>query len=68
MDRKSDFLWRGEKSRPLGVYRPCPCGICRKNRKGVEYLSFSDAEGNGFTIWMKNEKVFRKLKRALRSQ
>ena len=61
-----DFTWDGERDRNLSVYRPCSCGVCRENRKGVGYLSFSDANGRGFTIWIENEQVFRRLSRALR--
>jgi len=61
-----DFVWKGEKDRRLSVYRPCACGVCTANRKGVGYLSFSDEDGNGFTIWIQREQVFRKLRSALR--
>jgi hypothetical protein len=66
MGESADIVWNGEKNRPLDVYRACPCGVCSKNRKGVGYVSFSDANGRGFTIWLENEKVFRRLRGALR--
>jgi len=60
------FAWDGERNRQLNVYRPCRCGICLENRMGVGYLSFSDANGRGFTIWIDDELIFRKLRNALR--
>lgn len=66
MGENSALLWNGERDRKLGAYRPCPCGICSKSRKGVGYLSFSDANGRGFTIWLESETVFRSLRNALR--
>lgn len=62
----ADFVWNnGERSRQLGLYRPCPCGTCSKGRKGVGYLSFSDARGSGLTVWLEDAQVFRRLRRAL---
>jgi hypothetical protein len=62
-----DFAWVGEKNRELNVYRVCRCGVCSSSRAGVGYLSFSDSDGNGFTIWIKEEEVFRRLRRAINS-
>ena len=67
MEGSLDFAWDGERNRQLDVYRPCPCKVCSENRKGVGYLSSSDARGRGFTIWIQHEEVYRKLRRALRS-
>jgi hypothetical protein len=67
MDGSVDFAWDGERNRQLDAYRACSCGVCSENRKGVGYLSFSDANGRGFTIWIEHEEVFRKLRRALKS-
>lgn len=51
--------WKGEKDRPLGVHRPCSCGCDeREGHKGYGYITGSDAEGNGFTIWIEDEAVF----------
>jgi hypothetical protein len=66
MGESADIIWIGEKNRQLGVYRACPCGVCEKSRLGIGYLSFSDANGHGFTIWIEDEKVFRRLRHALR--
>lgn len=66
MAKGADTVWNGERNRQLDVYRPCPCGVCSKNQIGVGYLSSSDAKGRGFTIWIVNEEVFRRLRRALR--
>lgn len=68
MRDSADFVWNnGERNRQLSVYRPCPCGTCSSTRKGVGYLSYSDANGRGFTVWIEDEKVFRRLKSALRN-
>ena len=67
MRESADFVWNnGERNRQLGVYRPCLCGTCSSIRKGVRYLSFSDTAGRGFTIWLENEEVCRRLSSALR--
>lgn len=66
MGKTLDLAWNGEKNRRLDVYRPCRCGVCSEGTRGVGYLSFSDANGHGFTVWIQNEKVFRRLKFALR--
>ena len=57
---RSRFLaWEGDKSRPLMVYRPCSCGCdTRAGVLGVGYLSGSDADGNGFTLWVRDEETF----------
>jgi hypothetical protein len=62
----TDFVWnKGERNRQLTVYRPCACGTCSSIRKGVGYLSFSDTHGRRFTVWLENEEVFQRLRRAL---
>ena len=67
MAERTDFIWNdGEKNRQLKVYLPCPCGTCSSTRQGVGYLSFSDANGHGFTVWIQNEQVFLRLRSALR--
>jgi len=67
MRESADVIWNnGEKNRTLAVYRPCPCVTCSKNLNGVGYLSSSDADGHGFTIWLEDEAVFRRLRFALR--
>ena len=66
MTKGVDIVWDGERNRQLNVCRACPCGVCSKNRKGVGYLSFSDAHGRGFSMWLENEEVFQRLSNALR--
>jgi hypothetical protein len=66
MRQSPNLIWDGEKNRRLNVYRTCPCGVCSKNRNGAGFLSCSDTNGHGFTIWIANEKVFQTLRRALR--
>lgn len=62
----SQFHWTGEESRPLQVCCPCFCGCDTRNGKlGVGYLTGSDAEGHGFTIWIETEEVYRAIWQAL---
>lgn len=65
MKASTDLAWNGERNREFNVYRPCPCGTCSTGRKGVGYLSASDANGDGFTIWIQDENVFGRLRNAL---
>lgn len=65
MESGRESIWNGERNRPLNVYRPCSCIECSANREGVGYLSYSDAGGNGFTLWIEDEAVFRQAQRAL---
>lgn len=62
------FVWSGEKSRRIGLYRLCPCVTCQRDPLGVGYLSASDSRGNGFTIWIKKEALFRVIQRSLRGR
>ena len=60
------IVWRGEVRRPLRLSRPCSCGCdTREGIKGVGYLSGSDADGKGVTIWIEDEAVYRQLERLL---
>jgi hypothetical protein len=66
MRDNGDIVWiDGEKNRRFDVYRSCPCGTCSAARKGVGYLSWSDASGHGTTVWLENERVFQQLGSAL---
>lgn len=57
----SDVVWWiGEKHRPLQVVRPCRCRCeDRDGHRGVGYITGSNARGHGFTLWLKDERVFR---------
>jgi hypothetical protein len=64
--KSKEFTWLGEKDRLLQVCRPCPWGCDdRGGRPGVGYLTGSDAEGNGFTVWIESEEVFQRLEKLL---
>jgi len=56
------FTWQGEKKRPLSLKRPCSCGCdTREGHDGVGYLTGSDKDGDGFTVWIKEEEVFQAI-------
>jgi hypothetical protein len=40
---------------------------CSRGRRGVGYISWSDADGRGFTIWIDDEEIFRMTERALKA-
>jgi hypothetical protein len=64
--KEKEITWQGEKDRRLQACRPCPCGCDdRGGRAGVGYLTGSDAEGNGFTVWIESEEVFQRLAKLL---
>lgn len=59
MKAQREIVWEGEKDQLLEACRRCPCGCDdRDGRGGVGYLAGSDAEGNGFSIWIESEEVF----------
>ncbi len=60
------MVWQGEVRRPLRLSRACSCGCdTRAGVTGVGYLSGSDAAGNGVTIWIADEAVYRQLEQLL---
>jgi hypothetical protein len=64
--KEKEIVWKGEKNRLLSVCRPCSCGCDdRGGRPGVGYLTGSDEEGNGFTVWIECEEVYQRLERLL---
>lgn len=64
-----EIEWKGERARALTVQRPCSCGCdVRGGKKGVGYLTGSDKDGNGLSIWIKSEKIFMLLHRLLKEK
>jgi hypothetical protein len=60
-------MWRdGEKNRAVRLYRVCPCGACQRGAKGkgVGFLSGSDANGDGFSLWVRNEAEYALLRKS----
>lgn len=56
------YIWKGEPNRGLALSRPCGCGCdSRDGAKGAGYLSGSDDDGNGFTIWIQDERIYANL-------
>jgi hypothetical protein len=65
----NQWIWKGEPNRRLAVCRPCECGCdFRDGILGVGYLSASDDDGNGFSIWIDDERIYTRLKVALGSE
>lgn len=60
--------WKGEINRPLQMQRPCSCGCDLRGGRncGVGYLTGSDNDGNGFTLWITDEALFQVLEKAAR--
>lgn len=55
-------FWKGDTGRAPRVQRPCECGCdMRDGVKGVGYLTGSDNKGNGFTVWITDEKLFKAM-------
>jgi hypothetical protein len=56
----SVLMWtNGARNRPLTLARPCSCGCDERSRsKGVGYLTVSDADGNGLTVWLGDEETY----------
>lgn len=58
--------WKGEVNRAFRLQRPCSCGCDqRSGDKGVGYLTGSDSKGNGFTLWITDEKVFQVMRKSM---
>lgn len=59
------YLWKGDPGRTPRVQRPCDCGCdLRDGAKGVGYLTGSDDKGNGFSLWITDEKVYKVMEKA----
>lgn len=61
------FTWeKGEKNRPFELHRPCSCGCDeRDGNNGVGYLTGSDKDGNGVTVWIETEEVFQSVRKVI---
>lgn len=60
--------WKGSASKAPIIKRPCVCGCdFREGVKGVGYIIGSDEKGNGFTIWIKDERLYKIIEKSFRS-
>jgi hypothetical protein len=58
-----EILWKGEKDHNIVLSRPCPCGCDRRyGNHGVGYLTGSLNDGEGFTIWIRKEAMYERLR------
>lgn len=66
VDRRNQYIWKGEPNRRLTLSRPCVCGCdSRESGNRIGYLSGSDDDGNGFSIWIEDERIYRNLEAML---
>jgi hypothetical protein len=54
------------KNQPLKAYSSCK--TCGGEQQGAGYICGSDAEGNGFVVWIDDEVVFRALEKVFQEQ
>lgn len=60
--------WKGDAGRAMRVQRPCECGCdLRDGKKGVGYITGSDKNGNGFTIWITNESLYQIMEKSFKA-
>jgi hypothetical protein len=65
--QKRQFLMQMGKNQPLKAYSSCKtCG--GEQQQGAGYICGSDAEGNGFVIWIEEEEVFQTLEKVFQEQ
>jgi len=63
MDKKKEFVLKMAPDHDLTLYPACD--TCEGERPGVGYLCGSDEEGNGFVVWITDEKVFELMKKLI---
>ena len=62
------ITWEGEIDRPLQLRRPCSCGCDgRDGDVGVGYITGSDGRGRGFTVWIEDEDVYKRMEEILKA-
>jgi len=59
-----EMFWTGgDKGRALSLCRPCPCGCDeRDGYHGVGYITGSDSDGTGFSLWIEEEAVYQAVR------
>ena len=63
--------WRcGDQGRQAGMFRACPCGCDHRDGKHryAGYLSVSNAEGLGFTLWVRDESDYQVMQKTMGGQ
>jgi len=48
---RTDY-WHGERNRPLSAFTPCTCGCDTATRPIAGYITASNAQGRGFTMYV----------------
>jgi hypothetical protein len=56
-------FWNGERDRAVRLQRPCECGCDERDRSErlVGYLTGSDSNGEGFTLYMPDEATYQRF-------
>ncbi|WP_225073557.1 hypothetical protein [Desulfuromonas sp. CSMB_57] len=62
MNRKQ-FVVKMAPNTPLTVHSSCK--TCGGESEGVGYLAGSDADGNGFVLWIDEEDVYQAIRKVL---
>ena len=52
------LVWKGDENRAFRLQRPCECGC---DNPGIGYLTGSDEDGNGFTVWIETEEIYQAI-------
>lgn len=63
MDQKKEFVLKMAPNHDLSLYPACD--TCDGKKPGIGYLCGSDEEGNGFVVWITDEKVFQLMKKLI---
>jgi hypothetical protein len=63
MDQKKEFVLKMAPNHALSLYPACD--TCDGKKTGIGYLCGSDEEGNGFVVWITDEKVFQLMKKLI---
>jgi len=64
--QKRQFVMKMGKNQPLKAYSSCK--TCGGETQGAGYICGSDAEGNGFVVWIEEEEVYRAVEKIFAEQ
>jgi hypothetical protein len=61
MEKKKEFFVKMAPNQGVTLYPACD--TCDGKKPGIAYLAGSDEEGNGFVVWITDEKVYEVMKK-----